>query len=240
MDATADVTMTGVTTSDSLGVSVAGVGDVNGDGFDDVIVGATTYTTNTGRAYIYFGGASMNNTADVTLTGETTNNNFGKWVAGLGDYNADGYTDVLVGADEWDAPSTSSTDNTGRAYIYYGGSTMDTTADITMTGESASSRYGHSAGLAGDVNGDGFNDLTVGALGHNASTGKGYVYYQSNAMNSTADVIMTGESISNYFGFSVSGAGDLNGDGYKDIIVAAYGHISSTVAGKTYIYWRCQ
>ena len=81
MNNTADVTMTGEATGNYFGYSVSTAGDVNGDGYSDVIVGAHQYSTNTGRAYIYYGGASMDNTADVTMTGEAANNYFGTSVS---------------------------------------------------------------------------------------------------------------------------------------------------------------
>jgi hypothetical protein len=146
MDSTADVTMTGETTNTYFGISVASAGDVNGDGYADVVVGAYGYSSNTGRAYIYYGGSSMDSTADVTMTGEATYNSFGISVASAGDVNGDGYADVVVGAYGYAT-------NTGRAYIYYGGSSMDTVADVTMTGETTNTYFGRSVASAGDVNG---------------------------------------------------------------------------------------
>ena len=70
MNNVADVIMTGEATDNNFGCSVSTAGDVNGDGYADVIVGASGYSSYTGRAYIYYGGASMNNVADVTMTGE--------------------------------------------------------------------------------------------------------------------------------------------------------------------------
>jgi hypothetical protein len=81
-----------------FGCSVSGAGDVNNDGYDDVIVGARTYSSNTGRAYIYYGGSSMDGAADIMMTGEASGNYFGNSVSGAGDVNNDGYDDVIVGA----------------------------------------------------------------------------------------------------------------------------------------------
>ena len=110
---TADVSMTGEATYDYFGESVSSAGDVNGDGYSDVIVGAEAYSTSTGRVYVYFGGASMNNTSDVTMTGEATYNSFGTSVSTAGDVNGDGYLDMIVGADEFSS-------DTGRTYLYLG------------------------------------------------------------------------------------------------------------------------
>ena len=113
------------------GTSVSSAGDVNGDGFDDIIIGAPGYSTNTGRAYIYFGGSNMNVIADVVLTGVAVNYYFGSSVSSAGDVNGDGYSDVIVGAYGYSS-------NAGRAYIYYGGIAMNNVVDVTMTGSAGS------------------------------------------------------------------------------------------------------
>ena len=96
---TAVTTTTGAATNNRFGVSVASAGDVNGDGYADVVVGAQGYTTNTGRAYVYLGGPSgLATTAATTLTGESANHYFGSSVATAGDVNGDGYADVVIGA----------------------------------------------------------------------------------------------------------------------------------------------
>ncbi|MDQ3019082.1 MAG: integrin alpha [Bacteroidota bacterium] len=224
-----DVIITGETTNNNFGVSVSGAGDVNGDGYDDVIAGAYEYNSATGRAYIYYGGPAMNNVADVTMTGETTNNNFGIAVSGAGDVNADGYSDVIVGADLYGA-------STGRAYVYYGGAIMNNVADVTMTGEAPDNTFGKmSVSGAGDVNGDGYSEVIVGASGYSTLKGRAYLFYGGAAMNNTADVIITGEAIGDNCGYSVSGAEDLNGDGYSDVIVGLPGYNSE--AGRVYIYF---
>ena len=227
MNTVADVTMTGGAANNSFGLSVSSAGDVNGDGYDDVIVGAFGYSTSTGRAYIYFGGAAMNNVADVIMTGETTNSRYGYWVSSAGDVNGDGYSDVIVGAYLYSS-------STGRAYIYFGGASMNNVADVIMTGFAANDQFGTSAESAGDVNGDGYDDVIVAANGYFIGFGRVYIYFGGAAMDNVADVIMTGEASVNYFGTSVS-AGDVNGDGYSDVIVGAFGYLSSR--GRAYIYY---
>ena len=214
MDNAADVTMTGETFNNYFGNSVSTAGDVNGDGYSDVIVGAYTYSAYKGRTYIYYGGSTMNNTADVTMTGEPGTNYFGYSVSTAGDVNGDGYSDVIAGAYGYSSGA-------GRAYIYYGGVSMDNAVDITMTGEATGDYFGISVSTAGDVNGDGYSDVIAGAYGYSSSAGRAYIYYGGAAMNNIADVTITGESVSNNFGWSVSNAGDVNGDGYSDVIVGA-------------------
>ena len=161
MNNVADVILTGVAASDNFGTSVSTAGDVNGDGYSDVIVGANANDaggSNAGRAYVYFGGSIMNNTADVLLTGEAASDGLGFAVANAGDVNGDGYGDVLIGATGNDAGGTSA----GRAYVYFGGSLMNSTADVIMTGAAANDQFGVSVSTTGDVNGDGYSDVAVG------------------------------------------------------------------------------
>jgi hypothetical protein len=228
MNTTADVTFTGEAANSSFGYPVSAAGDVNGDGYDDVIIGASDYSSNTGRVYIYFGGTLMNNVADVIMTGEAANNHFGISVAAAGDVNGDSYSDVIVGAYGFST-------NTGKAYIYFGSSAMNNVADVTITGEGINNYYGYSVSNAGDVNGDSFSDVVVGATDISSGTGKAYIYLGSSIMNNVADVTMTGEATNNYFGISVSNAGDVNGDSFSDIIVGANGYSSNT--GRAYIFY---
>ena len=226
-DALQQSTFNGTTSGEKFGYSVSSAGDVNGDGLDDIIIGAPNGAANFGRAYIYYGGLNFNTTADIILTGDEAYSSFGK-VSAAGDVNGDGYSDVIVGASEYGS-------FIGKAYIYYGGTSMNTTADVIISGEAASNYFGYSVSEAGDVNNDGYSDVIVGAYGYNSYTGKAYIYYGGTSMNNVADVIMTGEAAYNHFGSSVSGAGDVNGDGYSDVIVGAERYNSFT--GRAYLYY---
>ncbi|MDQ3019266.1 MAG: FG-GAP-like repeat-containing protein [Bacteroidota bacterium] len=230
MDNIADVTLTGASGGIRFGYSVSSAGDVNGDGYSDVIVGAHAYSSFTGRAYVYYGGSSMNQDADVTMTGDTTFNDFGRSVSTAGDVNGDGFSDVIVGAWNYDVYR-------GRAYVYYGSSSMNNVADVIMTGESASVGFGFSVSTAGDVNGDGYSDVIAGARNYNNYTGRSYIFYGGSSMNNVADVTMTGEVTFDDFGFSVSTAGDVNGDGFADVIVSAWLHGPPNSTGRVYIFY---
>ena len=227
IDNSPDVLLTGGGANYYSGSSVSGAGDVNGDGYDDVIVGAPGYNTFMGRVYIYYGGASMNSVVDVIMTGEFQNNEFGSSVSGAGDVNGDGFSDVIVGA-------YAANVYTGKAYVFYGGVSMNNVADVTMTGEGSSNYFGSSVSGAGDVNGDGYQDVICGASGFNG-TGRTYIYFGSVSMDNIADVTMIGGAISDFFGASVSSAGDVNDDGYSDVIIGAYGYSSTT--GRVYIFY---
>ncbi len=211
-----------------FGCSVSGAGDVNKDGYEDVIVGAYRYNSFTGRAYVYHGGSGMDNTADVTMTRAGTDNAFGWSVSCAGDVNNDGYDDVIIGAYEYNS-------YTGRAYVYHGGSSMDHTTDVTMTGEDTWNQFGYSVSGAGDVNNDGYDDVIVGAWWYNSFTGRAYVYYGGSSMDNTVDVTMDGEGTDNVFGFSVSSAGDVNNDGYNEVIIGAYEY-GDKDNGKAYVF----
>jgi hypothetical protein len=230
----------------NYGRSVSDAGDVNGDGYDDWLVGAHSYSTtnsNAGKAYLYLGSASgLSTTPAWTSSGnDQVDAYYGRSVSGVGDVNNDGYDDWLVGADGYDTSNA----NAGRAYLYLGSSSISgTTPFWTSSGQDqANANYGQSISGAGDINGDGYSDWLVSAPFYDNSPGwdqgRVYLYLGSSSISGTTFSWTDSgdnQSGSNY-GYSVSGAGDVNGDGFDDWLVGAYNYDTSNVdAGKAYLY----
>jgi hypothetical protein len=213
-----------------FGYSVATAGDVNGDGYSDVVVGASGNSGTTGKAYLYLGGADhLSVKASWTPTGEAASDQFGVSVATAGDVNGDGYADVVVGA-----PGESAF--TGKAYLFLGeAGGLAADSSWIAVGEAEDDNFGASVATAGDVNGDGYSDVVVGAYGNDSSFGKAYLYHGGvGGLSLSATWTAVGEAVDNWFGYSVATAGDVNGDGYSDVVVGAHGH--STVTGKAYLF----
>jgi hypothetical protein len=216
-----------------FGISVCSAGDVNGDGYSDVMIGASAYddgaNTDEGRAFIYHGSAAglsttPNNTPDDA---DQADANFGYTVASAGDVNADGYSDVIIGAPQYDEGAFA---NVGRTYVYHGSATgLSATPDITLDEtDQALAYFGWSVASAGDVNGDGYSDVIIGASQYDDAPlfneGRAFVYYGSatGLPLTSSRVLDDANQGGAYFGISVATAGDVNGDGYSDVIVGAY------------------
>jgi hypothetical protein len=227
-------TATGEAISSRFGMKVASAGDVNGDGHGDVLVGAYFYNGGIGRAYLYPGtAAGLSTTAAWTTTGEGANHYFGWFLGSAGDVNGDGYGDVAVAANGYDS-------NRGKVYLYYGSSSgLMRAAAWTAVGENTEHYFGSDLASAGDVNGDGYGDLAVGAYGHTSNTGKAYAYHGGPAgLSYAAAWTAVGQMTTAYFGNSLGSAGDVNADGYGDLVVGAWGHDegATTNIGKAHLY----
>ncbi len=224
---TASASLTGPATNSYFGWSVDSAGDVNNDGYDDVIVGAYNYSTGAGVAYVYHGSSGgLSTTAATTLSGSSSSA-FGYSVSGVGDVNNDGYDDVAVGS-----PAYSS--NAGRAYVFHGSSSgVSTTASTTISG--APSTYtGACVTAVGDINRDGYADIAVGAPWNGGYNGSVLVYHGSaSGTSSTVTTTINGPGPNSYFGWSIAG-GDVTGDGYADLLIGAY--YRSSYTGAAYLY----
>lgn len=251
---TADWIVSGDEESAELGFSVSIAGDVNGDGFSDLVVGAVLHdagagvNADLGRAYAYYGSpGGLTSTAALFSSGDEDSAYLGSSIANAGDVNGDGYADILVGAPYHDADAGAGA-NRGRAYIYFGSSSgFSTSAKWFTSGDENLSGFGASVAGAGDVNGDGFADIIIGANSHDAGAGAGsdrgraYVYFGSpNGPSTTPSWVASGDENEASFGFAVSSAGDINGDGYSDIIIGAPLHDagagSGANRGRVYVY----
>lgn len=215
MDGDADVVLTETEANSFFGSSVAAAGDLNSDGYDDVIVGSYGFNGSDGRALIYFGGENMTDSANVILEGKESSENFGGSVSSAGDVNKDGFDDIIIGAKGY-------TRSTGRAYIFWGDTTMADTAAVILTGEKSRSEFGVSVASAGDINFDGFDDVIVGAGGYQTATGKAYLFLGDSKMDYHSDETILGKTTNNFFGNSVAGNLDVNNDGVPDILIGAY------------------
>ncbi|CAB5501215.1 hypothetical protein formerly called flagellar hook-length control protein FliK, partial [Bathymodiolus thermophilus thioautotrophic gill symbiont] len=260
--------MNGENVEDHSGKSVSSAGDVNGDGLDDLIVGVyfadPTNKSNAGKSYVVFGkvdetainlSAIALGTGGFVMNGESAGDYSGHSVSSAGDVNGDGLDDLIVST----SLGEDGVGKVGKSYVVFGktdGSAVNLsviaagTGGFVINGENAGDWNGYSVSSAGDVNGDGLDDLIVGSFqadtNSKSDAGKSYVVFgktNESAVNlsviaaGTGGFVINGENANDFSGYSVSSAGDVNGDGLDDLIVGAF-HADSNGknnAGKSYV-----
>jgi Big-like domain-containing protein/ASPIC/UnbV protein/FG-GAP repeat protein/VCBS repeat protein/thrombospondin type 3 repeat protein len=211
-----------------FGTSIAGSANVNGDAYADILVGAPGYSsgqTGEGRAFLYLGASGGPSTLNPwTAESDQAGAAFGQSVALVGDLNNDGYDDAVVGAPLYDGVGGV---DSGRVYVYLGSATgLGSAPSSPIDGDAAGGQFGASVAGIGDINGDGYDDVVVGAPYHDAGTnlhgGQAYLYLgTSSGLASTADRVYQGQQTNEHFGWVVAGGGDVNGDGKPDVLVGA-------------------
>ena len=247
---TADASWLGEDEYDRVGRAVAGLGDVDGDGLGDLLIGGcwnSSVNYKGGEAYLILGDSSRPGTdismaaADASFTGANDSDYLGRSVGAPGDLDGDGLADLVVGAycyDHTDA-SGSTLSSSGKAYVILGRSSgwaadqpVESFADAGFVGEAAGDYAGLVTGAAGDVDADGYPDLLIAAYKSDlGAADAGAVYlvrggasgWSGEADLSTADAVWTGEDALDYAGRSATGVGDVDADGFDDLLIGATG-----------------
>ena len=267
--------------SEYFGDSVSSAGDVNGDGFADILIGAhggdPQLRDQAGKTYLIFGRAGgwsspfdLNNLNDlndlsepqgVVFQGQSAFYGVGGSVSSAGDVDGDGFADMLIGAV---IASPLGRDRAGETYLIFGRATgwpspldlndLNAAQGVVFQGRARLDLSGSSVSCAGDVNGDGFADVLIGAANSARRAGETYLIFgrassgwsspfDLNDLNATQGVVFEGRKVDEFSGASVSSAGDVNGDGFADMLIGAYhadtdvviGPVSGYRAGETYL-----
>ncbi len=198
-------------------------GDIDSDGFDDVLITAPDLYVSgmraAGAVFIFYGSPSgLREMPDQMILGIQKDMRMGSDVDGVGDFNQDGYDDILVGADGWN-------EDTGMVRLYLGGADgLHEDPVWVWEGEAKGDRFGHAVTGAGDLNADGYLDFAVSSPFATSGEGKGCVYIFYGLADLAALEVgdtVAGRMLKSYYGLSIRLAGDVNNDGFSDLIISA-------------------
>jgi len=256
LDGSNGFSIQGLNFSDRLGEALSSAGDINGDGFDDIIISAPSANPNgnelAGQSFVIFGNNSqvlanfnldeLDGSNGFVINGLSSRDVLGRSVSTAGDLNNDGIDDLVIGA-----PGVGSGPfgDFGRSYIIFGQSngfspifdlsSLDGSNGFFMTGSDTFHSLGQSVAGVGDVNGDGVDDVLIGAysvsINNRVFAGQSYVIFGRNGnfpqgitredLDGTNGFILNGVNSNDWSGYSVSSAGDINGDGINDLMIGA-------------------
>lgn len=210
--------------SSAFGQKVALAGDVNGDSHPDILISAPGHNGGRGRAYLFPGSASGPSTsASWTFSGTFPFQAMGREIAGAGDVNHDGFDDVLV------ASGDGSSDG-GRVFLFYGSTNGLSLAPVwTMEADRSSARFGSAIAGIGDVDADGFDDVAIASTWYESIHGRVFVFHGSpdglpTDLHSSWSVVEPPTFSAPAFGESIAGVGDVNKDGFADLVIGAPYH----------------
>ncbi len=274
------VVFNGIDSGDGSGVSISTAGDINSDGIDDLIIGAFDADPNasgSGESYVIFGGntllgeielSNLNATVGESINGIVINgidlfDLSGYSVSGVGDVNNDGRDDLLIGAPDSDSEVV----NSGESYVVFGNSDLNAVIELSALNSAGAGgangvlikgigefdRSGSTVSRAGDIDGDGIDDLVIGARNadpNGIESGASYIIFggsdlpeilELSALNTTGSGSARGLIINGFGTFSLSGSaasgvGDVNADGVDDLLIGAPGNeVIGTGVGQSYL-----